>query len=236
MRYYAMRDNVRDGERYRTDNRFRDDRGREHYDNGRFAPMRSQYPEPWTYERQGETYAGGYEHGGGQARSGRGYVDIGWDYPSRQYRGELNEDGMRRIYGFAPDYEAEYRGPSREPEMEHRRGEMHRGYSQSEAVPPLTRDVAERWMQGLKNEDGTTGPHWTMEQVQQLAQQRGINADPLRLWVAMNAEYSDRTMVYRKYGLDRPEVYLDAAVAAWLNDRDAVPNKEAAYWHYVARH
>jgi len=162
------------------------------------------------------------------------------DWSAPQYRGEMNDDGMRRIYGFGMDggrgMEANYRGPSHEAEMGWRSGHAERGYSQSEAVPPMTREMAEEWMASIKNEDGTVGPHWTMEQVKQLMQQRGINnVDPVRVWVAMNAEYSDMAMIYRKYSMDRPEVYLDAAMARWINDKDAVPHNESAYYRYIVK-
>ena len=96
--------------------------------------------------------------------------------------------------------------------------------------------MAEEWMATLQNADGSKGPHWTFEEVKNLMQTRGVHGDPLVIWVAMNAEYSDRAMLNRKYGVDRPEYYLDAAVTNWLNDKDAVPDKAAAYYMHVVRH
>ncbi len=246
-----------------TESRFRDRTGREHYDNGRFAPMRSEYDGGSSgggYSNGG--YGGGYDSprmgedeeeyrrkwtitenaGGNQGRNqpmrSQGY----WPQPSpsAQYSGEMNDDGMRRIYGFGVmeggQARSHYRGPDHGDEMERRRSEMMRGYGGSDAVPPMTRERAEEWMRSLKNEDGTTGPHWTLEQVKALLQQRGIaNVDPIRVWVAMNADYSDRVAVNRKYGLDKPDYYLDSAIAAWLNDKDAVDNKEAAYYAYIVK-
>lgn len=232
------------------DARFRDRTGREHYDNGRFAPMRSEY--------QGGSTGGGYFNGGyGEGYDSPRIGNDAEDYrrkwtitenngyrpdhsPSAQYRGEMNDDGMRRIYGFGVmeggRAQSHYRGPDHGDEMEHRRSEMMRGYGGSEAVPPMTKERAEEWMRSLKNEDGSTGPHWTLEQVKALLQQRGIaNVDPIRVWVAMNADYSDRVAVNRKYGMDKPDYYLDSAIAAWINDKDAVENKEAAYYAYIVK-
>lgn len=230
------------------ENRFRDRTGREHYDNGRFAPTRSAYE-----GGSSGTYGGGHESprmGDDEEEYRRKWTIIEnrnapmrsqGDWPAPQYRGERNDDGMRRIYGFgmmAGDRgpQANYQGPSREAEMGWRGGAAERGYSQSQMIPPMTREMAEEWMASIKNEDGTVGPHWTLEQVKQLMQQRGINnVDPVRVWVAMNADYSDRAAVNRKYGLDKPDYYLDAALAAWINDKDAVENKEAAYYMYVVK-
>lgn len=231
------------------DARFRDRTGREHYDNGRFAPMRSAYE-----GGSSDTYGGGYD----QPRMGNDDEEEyrrKWtiienrnapmrsqgDWPAPQYRGEMNDDGLRRIYGFgmmAGDRgpQANYQGPSREAEMGWRRGGAEKGYSSAEGYPPFSRHMAEEWMASIKNEDGTIGPHWTMEQVKNLMQQRGINADPVKIWTAMNAEYSDMAMTARKYGMDRPEFYLDAAMARWLNDKDAVEDKLAAYYACVVKH
>lgn len=224
------------------ENRFRDRTGREHYDNGRFAPMRSAYE-----SGSSGTYGGGYDSprmGDDDEEYRRKWTIIenrSGGYESPQYRGEMNDDGMRRIYGFgmmAGDRgpQANYQGPSREAEMGWRGGTAERGYSQSQMIPPMTREMAEEWMASIKNEDGTVGPHWTLEQVKQLMQQKGIQGDPVRVWVAINAEYSDIHMVNKKYGVDRPEYYLDAAIARWLNDADAVKNKDSAYYLHVVRH
>lgn len=227
------------------DARFRDRTGREHYDNGRFAPMRSAYEpvSPYVPPRMGDDEEEEYrrkwtitENRNAPMR-GQGY----WPSPSpsAQYNGEMNEDGMRRIYGFGVmdgGMRANYSHPQTGDEMGWRKGSADKGYSHSEAYPPFSRQMAEDWMSNVKNEDGTTGPHWTMEQVKQLMQQRGIQADPVKVWTAMNAEYSDMVGINRKYGCDRPEYYLDAAMARWINDKDAVDDKLAAYYACVVRH
>lgn len=241
------------------DARFRDRTGREHYDNGRFAPMRSEY--------DGGSTGGGYSNGGygGGYDSPRMGDDEGEEYrrkwtitenrnapmrgqgywpapsPSAQYNGEINEDGMRRIYGFGVlaggrGIQNNYRSPTRDDEMSWRHGSTEKGYSHSEMIPPFNREMAEEWMDKLENEDGSRGPHWTIEQVKQLMQQRGVQGDPLKVWVGMNAEYSDMVITNRRYGIDRPEYYLDAAMARWINDKDAVDDKLAAYYACVVRH
>ena len=88
----------------------------------------------------------------------------------------------------------------------------------------------------LKNADGSKGPHWTFDEVKSLMQTRGVQGDPLTIWVGMNAEYSDSVMLNRKYGVDRPEYYLDAAVTRWEKDKDAVDDKAAAYFMHVVKH
>lgn len=224
------------GENEPMDARFRDRAGREHYDNGRFAPMRAEYM-GGGYEppRMGDDDDEDYRRKWTIIENRNAPMRAQGDWPAPQYREEMNDDGMRRIYGFG-GIRANYNHPKTGDEMGWRKGSAEKGYSHSEAYPPFSRQMAEDWMVNIKNEDGTTGPHWTMEQVKQLMQQRGVQADPVKIWAAMNAEYSDMVGVYRKYGMDRPECYLDAALARWINDKDAVEDKLAAYYACVVKH
>lgn len=258
MRYAMMRT----GDERREDgpeSRFRDRIGREHYDNGRFAPMRSAYDDGGVEHRNYPTHmAYGMPRVDREYdRPAMGYVDpVRMNYPepvcmgddedyrrkwtitennggSPQYRGERNPDGMTRIYGFGGGSRVEH---PQYDEMERRTGHKQQGYASGQGMPVLTAAMAEEWMQNLHNEDGSHGPHWSMDDVKRLMQQKGLQADPMRLWVAMNAEYSDMVTVARKHGVDKPEYYLDSAMARWLNDKDAVEDKEAAYFMYVVKH
>lgn len=259
LKTYAMmranddrRDNGRDG---RIDNRFRDKDGREHYDNGRFAPMRSEYDGGMVgmYGNIHTPMSGGVDYRYTPTRNNYDRPSMGYSEPIRMggdddddYRRkwtitennaymepEYNQDGMRRVMGFGG---SSYVGHDRMDEMQHRSGEKLPGHAAAKGMPRMTREIAEEWMENLQNEDGTKGPHWTIEQVKELMQKKGIDADPVRLWVGMNAEYSNNVMVNRKHGVDNKEYYLDSAIANWLNDKDAVHDKEAAYFMYVVKH
>lgn len=233
MTYMLTRgnDDRRDGDR--IDNRFRDRSGREHYNDGRFAPMRSEYGEGMgmNYERP---YMGYVE----PIRMGHDDDD---DYRRKwtitennaYMEPEYNRDGMRRVMGFGG---SSYVDHSRMDEMSHRSGEKMPGHASSKSTPVLTWDMAKEWMDKLQNADGSKGAHWTFDEVKNLMQTRGVQGDPLIVWVAMNAEYSDSVMLNRKYGVDRPEYYLDAAVIRWLNDKDAVADKAAAYYMHIVKH
>ena len=200
----------RDNDRDRIDDRFRDDRGREHYDNGRYAPMRSYYE---SYDR-------------------RNAWEPREETPEYYPEGAPHSDGMRRIIGFG-GANVEY---GDHDEMRRRPGERSAGYASSTATPKLTRATADEWMRSLKNADGSRGAHWTFDEVKNLMAARSIKGDPLTIWVGMNAEYSDGVLLNRKYGVDKPEYYLDAAIAKWQNDSDAVEDKAAAYYEYVVKH
>ena len=96
-------------------------------------------------------------------------------------------------------------------------------------------ETVRRWMQNLKNEDGTTGPHWTKEQTTQAMQQRGIDLDPTRFYITMNMMYSDYCNAAKAIGCSNMDFYVEMA-KAFLEDGDAVPDKLAAYYENVVRH
>lgn len=100
---------------------------------------------------------------------------------------------------------------------------------------PFSLDMAQKWAQGLQNEDGTTGPHWTLDQAKQIMAKRGISGDPNVFYAVLNSIYSDTVKVAKKYGVGgNMEYYVDMAVA-WINDKDAVPDKAAAYYKYIVK-
>ena len=53
----------------------------------------------------------------------------------------------------------------------------------------MTKADAEAWAAHMVNEDGTTGPHWPMEQTTALAESMGLSWDqisPWCWWITMN--------------------------------------------------
>lgn len=224
---YAPRDDYAGGRRmYRApEDRFRDRDGREHYDDGRFAPMRSE---------------GGYWVEGRRDSRGRcpqRDMPRGW-YDENIHGGERS---MRRLIGFSPEGgfrgESEGMDASYRPmnEMEYRTSDMPSGHSMSNMVQPMERSTAEAWMRGMENEDGTRGPHWTMDQTDKVMSQRGVTCDPVQFWVAMNMMYSDYCKIFQKYGVgDKIDFYADMA-KAFLEDKDALPNKLERYYACIVQ-
>lgn len=101
--------------------------------------------------------------------------------------------------------------------------------------PKLDRSTAKAWVSQMHNADGTTGGYWTMEQTGQVREQYAPNCDPIEFYAAINMIYSDYGQVLHKYGMDKADVYADMA-KAFLQDADAVPDKLAAYYHYIVQH
>lgn len=221
------------------DSRFRDRRGREHYDNGRFAPMRSAMDEPednYGPEGRRRRYSDGRfaprsDHDGEEMRMGYAspYVPPVYDAAERR----MNPIGFapggywtEESYGMRADH-------SRMDEMEHRSSPMHKGGARGE-TDKFSREMAEEWTAQMANEDGSRGAHWTMDQTTQAMKQRGLHVDPAEFYAVMNMLYSDFCKVFKTHNISSVDVYADLA-AAWIQDKDAVPGKTAAYYRCVVK-
>lgn len=225
---------------YEPDSRFRDRRGREHYDNGRYAPQND--GGMWVDSRywdDREAY---------RPMESRYPMTIPYVPPVYRDR-RVEEEGMRpmnrigfRVTGdmdrMAPEFGREYRtdaGHHRMDEMAYRRGGRMSGYGSGSGGRPFNREMAQEWVQRMHNADGTTGPHWTMEQTEAARAQHGVNCDPLAFWVAMNMIYSDYSKAAEKIGANKMEFYVCMA-KAFLDDKDSRNQggeKLARYYEYV---
>lgn len=227
--------------------RFRDGRGREHYDNGRFAPMRSE-----TYidiegrfrdDRGRERFEDGRfapVSPGPRMHHDEDWYPMGESYP--MYRGR---DGMRgggyemRPIGFNASREWDGNHGTRfdyEPrnEMEHRTGHRRSGFARGgeDWVEPLTADKAEHWVREMRNTTGAPGQHWTMDQTKQIMARHGYQCDPVEFYAAINMMWSDYAKAAQKLGCDKEDFYATMA-EAFLNDEDARPDKLARYYEYI---
>ncbi len=100
----------------------------------------------------------------------------------------------------------------------------------------IDEQTAMEWTARMKNADESFGPHWTLAQTEAFAQGAGV-AGRYNKWTwyaAMNKEYSDGIKTAIKYGINRPEYFIDRAIE-FLDDKDgpAPEEKLAAYYKYV---
>ena len=104
-------------------------------------------------------------------------------------------------------------------------------FRESTKMMEFTREDTEKWVSHMENEDGTTGPHWTIAQTDAVANVAGVHVDKLTFWACLNMMYSDYCTVANKYNVGTPEFYACMA-KAFLFDKDAKsPNaKMAAYY------
>jgi hypothetical protein len=90
------------------------------------------------------------------------------------------------------------------------------------------------WPSMMRNADGTVGAHWTIDQVRQVMLQNGVSADPVEFWIVMNMIYSDDVLVAKKYNVNTPAYFADRA-KAWLDDKDAQPDKLKKYFEHIVK-
>ena len=206
---------------YNVDDRFRDTNGREHYDNGRYAPqdtMPYYYPPYGGYDDRG-----GREPGYTLARNG-GYAE-----PIKTTRPIGFERGDAPYMGGADATVPRYN------EMERMPGNRAMtGGAESDVSPRFDMQMAQEWTRRMQNEDGTTGPHWTIDQTNKVMEQRGVNEDPVKFWAAMNMIYSDFVNVAKKLGISNVDFYTEMT-RAFLDDKDISGDKLAKYYEYVVK-
>lgn len=223
---------------YDVESRFRDRRGREHYDNGRFAPMRNEmgYEGPYSGGNRYDIDVNRYEY---EAPKGsyRSEMRGGYDSDRIGYtRGE--EGGNMRMIGFGREiYNNDMRSDASVPkyqEGDHMSGSKPKKGGARSSMG-IDEHLAKEWTAMMENEDGTTGPHWSMEQVKKVIEQRGMPGDPVEIWVTMNMMYSDYCKVAKRLGVNTMDFYAEMA-KAFLEDKDAgVPDKLTAYYEHVVK-
>ena len=112
-------------------------------------------------------------------------------------------------------------------------------FRESAKMMEFTEGDAKEWTANMQNADGTTGPHWTMEQTTAVAESMGIQAPVVPRWawgVAMNMMYSDYYPVAVEFGLNRPEFYAALAKAFQLDkDGPGPEQKLMAYYEHIAK-
>lgn len=101
----------------------------------------------------------------------------------------------------------------------------------------LDGNALETWNASMKNDDGSTGGHWTVDQTTDAAKTAGVvmeHITPEEWNAAMNMMYSDYCSVATKHGCSKVDFYADLA-KAFLFDKDG-PGPEAklaAYYHGI---
>lgn len=103
--------------------------------------------------------------------------------------------------------------------------------------PHFNEEHARKAVMKMENEDGTRGPHWSIEETTTLASQYGISLtgkyNRYDWYVALNMVYSDYYRVIMNItGSNNTKHYVEFA-KAWLNDKDIDEGKMWHYYQYV---
>lgn len=104
--------------------------------------------------------------------------------------------------------------------------------------PHFNQKCAEKVVEGMKNEDGSKGAHWNLEETTQLAQQYNINLkgeefNKYDWFVALNMVRSDfYRAIVNITNSDHVKYFIELA-KAWINDKDIDEGKMWYYYKYV---
>lgn len=203
--------------------KYRDEHGMEYRDDERYTSVRNE--EMPSYERRREYRNEPY---GSSDMSERDMNKVGFSL-----EGEMNyKEKARRN----PHHDTGYYGS--EDEMGRRMSDGVRGYSDGEGADHLTKEMAIEWTDGMENANGTTGPHFTLDNAKKIMAEREMEGSPVDFWVALNSMYSDYCEVAKKFGVSNLDFYVCMA-KAFLDDKDSVggggSKKLARYYEYVVK-
>lgn len=103
--------------------------------------------------------------------------------------------------------------------------------------PHFNEEHARKAVSKMENEDGSRGPHWSIEETTTLANQYGINLgnkfNRYDWYVALNMVYSDYYKVIVSIANSNTVKHFVEFTKAWLCDRDIDEGKMWYYYIYV---
>lgn len=99
-------------------------------------------------------------------------------------------------------------------------------------------DLAKEAVAGMRNEDGSSGPRWSVEESTAIANQVGMNlkSEKHNKWdwyVALNMMYSDYYKAVKAIAGGISTRYFAELAKAWLCDKDVPVGKMKRYYTYV---
>lgn len=108
---------------------------------------------------------------------------------------------------------------------------------EAEHGPHFNEEHARKAVSKMENEDGTRGPHWSVEETTALASQYGINLgsrfNRYDWFVALNMVYSDYYKVIISMTNSNSTKHFVELAKAWINDKDIDEGKMWYYYIYV---
>lgn len=108
---------------------------------------------------------------------------------------------------------------------------------EAEHGPHFNEEHARKAVSKMENEDGTRGPHWSVEETTALASQYGINLgsrfNRYDWFVALNMVYSDYYKVIINITNSNSTKHFVELAKAWINDKDIDEGKMWYYYIYV---
>lgn len=91
---------------------------------------------------------------------------------------------------------------------------------------------ARKWVKKMRNAEGGSGGHYTMEKAEELRRSHYPEGDPMEWYVAINMMHSDYAHVAKKLNVDKDEFYAGMA-KAFIDDPDAGEGKLMKYMTHI---
>lgn len=103
--------------------------------------------------------------------------------------------------------------------------------------PHFNEEHARKAVSKMENEDGSRGPHWSVEETTALANQHGVSLgnrfNRYDWYVALNMVYSDYYKVIVNITNSNNTKHFVEFAKAWINDKDIDEGKMWYYYIYV---
>ena len=214
------------------------------------------------YDRDGPNMRGGYDRptGGMPWYSGfpyrsemdgryEGNYGGGYEYPENRRRrsprtgryirgmgGEMDDDDEYERRGYSPQmHDGNSYGDIYAEGTIYAPGAMNkpRGHMDKHHSHEIDEEMAMEWVSSMKNADGTKGPHYKIDQVEQWRSTNCMDCEKWPFFVAVNMMYSDYCKTAEKMGVSKLDFYGHMA-KDFLKDEDAAPDKLYKYKEYIA--
>lgn len=114
---------------------------------------------------------------------------------------------------------------------------LHTKAYEAENGPHFNKEYAYKAVSNMENEDGTNGPHWSLEETTSVANQYNVDLNNkfncYDWFVALNMVYSDYYKVITSITNSNNVKNFVEFTKAWLNDKDVAEGKMWYYYIYV---
>ena len=222
--------------RYRNENENR-------YRNENENRYRNEYESRYRNEYEGGMYPGGpsmmigdYNRGEYAIENRRRRSPRTGRFIRSEYRGMDEEDEEERrsyspkAYGGSSYGDIYAEGTIYAPgAMNRQQGKSMDKYHSHE----IDEEMAMEWVHELKNADGSKGPHYKIDQVEQWRSTNCMDCEKWPFFVTVNMMYSDYCKTAEKMGVSKLDFYGHLA-KDFLKDEDAAPDKLYKYKEYIA--
>lgn len=154
------------------------------------------------------------------------------DDERKTHRDDFRHVGREMREKYRPDYDEYYDDYDDYYTPDKREKRSVKGGESRAKSGEFTKEDAKRWVSKMQNSDGSSGGHWSMEQTEQIREQRGYKCEPSQFYAAMNMMYSDYYPVGKDYGVNTAEFYA-ALAHAFLDDKDGGDDKLTKYYECI---